>query len=745
MPEESGQPDRDQCSGAALWHHAGNRQEAGETMKQRLDSAERAVDKVLETVGREIRLGLPLGLGKPNRFVNALYQRACADPAIRLSIFTALSLGRPKAGSDLERRFLEPFADRVFGDYEELDYLRDLRAGKVPANVHISEFFFQPGSMLGNSLAQQHYISANYTHVSRDLNRLGVNVVAQMVADIGDGSLSLGCNPEVTLDLMPLLHTRRKQGEAIVSLGQIHRDMPPMGNDARVPADYFDILLDDPAAHTTLFSTPNMPVDLQDHFVGLHASTLLHDGGLIQIGIGALGDALVHHALLRDRDNARYRDVLDAVGATQHFAGLIAAEGGVEPFRQGLYGCSEMMTASLFALLSAGIIRRPVYNHLGLQQLVNEGLLAGPFSLATLDLLLERGLLSVHPQQQELDDLYRYGIVTAPLQLFGDELQLPNQVRIRADLTDRASREAIQAVLGKSLQGGTLMHGGFFLGPQAFYQALRDLTPAQHASINMTHISYINHLFGDEALKRAQRRHARFFKTAFTMTLLGAGVADQVDDGRVLSGVGGQYNFVAQAHELEGARSVLMLRSWRERAGEAASNIVWSYAHNTIPRHLRDMVVTEYGIADLRGRNDSEVIAALLNISDSRFQGALLAEAKKAGKIAADYQVPEAFRHNLPERLESLRHQFGDGAFPLFPLGSDFTEVERTLISALAWLKRTVSQKEYLQLGRRVLADEGQGERFAEHMARMGLSAPASLKERLYRRLLLTALAETAG
>ncbi|WP_371358526.1 acetyl-CoA hydrolase/transferase C-terminal domain-containing protein, partial [Salmonella sp. E393-2] len=103
---------------------------------------------------------------------------------------------------------------------------------------------------------------------------------------------------------------------------------------------------------------------------------------------------------------------------------------------------------------------------------------------------------------------------------------------------------------------------------------------------------------------------------AFTVTLLGAGVADQLEDGRVLSGVGGQYNFVAQAHELEGARSILMLRSWRESGGEVSSNIVWQYAHTTIPRHLRDMVVTEYGIADLRGKNDAEVIAALLAIAD---------------------------------------------------------------------------------------------------------------------------------
>src|SRR3546814_4200972 len=85
-------------------------------------------------------------------------------------------------------------------------------------------------------------------------------------------------------------------------------------------------------------------------------------------------------------------------------------------------------------------------------------------------------------------------------------------------------------------------------------------------------------------------------------------VSDGLADGRVVSGVGGQYNFVAQAHQLETGRSILMMRAVREAGGKAISNVLFNYGHTTIPRHLRDIVITEYGMADLRSKNDNQKI-----------------------------------------------------------------------------------------------------------------------------------------
>lgn len=713
---------------------------------KRVASIDKAVDEIIRRTGGDIRLGLPLGLGKPNQLVNALYRRAVADNTISLTIYTALSLGRPSPGSDLEARFLTPFAERVFGDYEELDYLRAMRRDQLPKNVSVREFFFQPGSLLNSAPAQRDYISSNYTHVARDLDAAGVNVAAQMVAVRTDrpGMVSLSCNPEVSLDLMPRLAQRRAAGETIITIAQVHPDLPYMGNDAEVDVGLFDLLIDAPDTGTRLFSTPNMPVSFQDHLVGLNASALLRDGGMLQIGIGALGDALVHHTLRRQHDNQQYRTLLNTFGLDR-FDELIEREGGRAPFVEGLYGCSEMFTHGLMSLVDGGVLRRYVYDDEYLQALINRGQVKPQATLATIDALRAAGALDNALDAATLSWLQGLGLVPRQAQWHEDSLSLDGML-LANDVRDPGTRAALEAHLdGGPLRGGTLMHGGFFLGPAAFYQRLRELSPELTAAINMTRISFINHLYGDEPLKRLQRRDGRFINTAFTVTVMGAAVADQLEDGRVLSGVGGQYNFVSQAHELEGARSILMLRAWRERGGEAASNIVWSYGHTTIPRHLRDIFVTEYGIADVRGKTDAQVIAALINIADSRFQDELLEQARNAGKIAHDYQVPEAFRYNTPERLAERAKRAPAGAFPSFPLGCDFTETEQQLLMALNWLKEKASGKAYLELGRSSLIPEDAEQQFQPHLERMGLVAPSGLRERLYRRLVLAALTRTVG
>ncbi|MFJ2479662.1 acetyl-CoA hydrolase/transferase C-terminal domain-containing protein [Pseudomonas sp. NPDC087598] len=635
-----------------------------------LCSIEQAVDDVLARLPVHIHMGLPLGLGKPNHFVNALYRRIKGLPERQLTIYTALCLGRPSLGDGLQKRFIEPFVERVFGDYPEFDFLADLQGDSLPANIRIEQFFMQPGSLLNSAPAQQDYVSSNYSHAARDINAAGLNLVGQLLASSSEhpDRLSLSCNPDITLDLLPMIAKRREAGETILLVGQVHTDLPYMPGDAEVDIDTFDLLIDEKDS-STLFSTPNMPVGFQDHFIGLHASTLVRDGGTLQIGIGSMGDALTAALLARQGDNAGYQALLGDVNLSQ-WAQLISREGGTEPFAQGLYGCSEMFVNGLLVLADAGIIRRKVYPDVATQEQANAG---------TLD-------------------------------------------------------EAAQT-------DGISVHGGFFLGPRSFYQRLRELPHSKRLEFNMTRISYINELYGQEELKRLQRLDARFINTVFTMTLLGAGVADQLEDGRVLSGVGGQYNFVAQGHALHDARSILILRSWRESGGDVSSNIVWEYGHCTIPRHLRDIVVTEYGIADLRGKTDAAVIEALLNISDSRFQSGLIEQAQKVGKLPKDFRIDPRFADNTPQRLQAIAAKHPH-LFPEYPLGCDFTAIEKDLLRALNWLKSKFKLSEILELGKAAL-DAPEASLYPEHLERMQLTTPEGLKEDLFQRLLLTGLKAT--
>jgi acyl-CoA hydrolase len=284
---------------------------------------------------------------------------------------------------------------------------------------------------------------------------------------------------------------------------------------------------------------------------------------------------------------------------------------------------------------------------------------------------------------------------------------------------------------------GVVLHAGFFVGSRAFYRALREMPADIAAKFGMTSISYVNEIYQDQDEKRRARVKARFLNDAMMATLLGDVISDGLEDGRVVSGVGGQYNFIAQGFALDGARSAILLHATRTAKGKAQSNIRWRYGHATIPRHLRDIIVTEYGITDIRGKADRDVIAAVLAITDSRFQDELLRTAKDAGKIERGYELPRPARDNTPDAIErALKPAATAGLLPAFPFGTDFTDLEQRLIPALGRLK-SASPRELATLAVRGFfsADD-----HADCMERMGLTKPQSMMDRLYAFLVRGAL-----
>ena len=612
-------------------------------MPKLFSDPEAIAEDIIRDVGTDLVVGLPLGLGKANHVINALYARAAIDRSINLTFFSALTLEKPKPSSLLEKRFIGPVIERLFGGYPDLTYAGALHAGALPPNIKVIEFFFLAGKWLHSPYAQQHYISANYTHASSYLLARGLNVVTQLVAKRvvnGEARYSLSCNTDTTLDIL----RARSEGRASFKLiGQVNSELPFMPGLGDLPGDEFSAVLDSPATDFPLFAPPAEPISDIKYAIGLHAAGLVPDGGTLQIGIGQVGDALAQGLIVRHRDNAQFHDIMKRLvpGAEA------AAQTG--PFEQGLYGVSEMLFEAFLGLIEAGVLKREV--------------------------------------------------------------------------------------------DGVILHGAFFLGPKSFYRTLREMPPEQLARIQMMPVSFTNELYGDEAAKRRARVDARFVNNAMMATLMGAAVSDGLEDGQVVSGVGGQYNFVAQAFALQGARSVLALEATRQTGEGTQSNIRWNYGHETIPRHLRDIFVTEYGVADTRGKSDADVIAAMLAVTDSRFQGDLAKIAKDAGKLPRTFEIPSAHRENFPERIAvALKPAREAGLLPSFPFGSDFTDVEQRLIPALQVLQD--AQRTPLKLPGLLWQGMSQPPDAADRecLARLGLDHPATLAERAYRALVSAAL-----
>src|SRR5258708_4012485 len=138
-------------------------------MPKLFSDPEAIAEDIIRDVGTNLVVGLPLGLGKANHIINALYARAAADRSISLTFFSALTLEKPKPGNLLERRFIGPVIDRLFGGYPDLAYADALHAGALPPTIQVIEFFFLAGKWLHVPFAQQHYTSATSTHPSSSL------------------------------------------------------------------------------------------------------------------------------------------------------------------------------------------------------------------------------------------------------------------------------------------------------------------------------------------------------------------------------------------------------------------------------------------------------------------------------------------------------------------------------------------------------------------------------------------------
>lgn len=121
----------------------------------------------------------------------------------------------------------------------------------------------------------------------------------------------------------------------------------------------------------------------------------------------------------------------------------------------------------------------------------------------------------------------------------------------------------------------------------------------------------------------AQNAHFVAINSAVEVDLTGQINAESLN-GMQISGVGGQFDFVEAAYFSRGGRSITAFLS---SAGSGkVSRIVPRLAAGavaTIPRYMADLVVTEYGVAELRGKTLSQRAEALISIAHPNFRDSL--------------------------------------------------------------------------------------------------------------------------
>lgn len=181
---------------------------------------------------------------------------------------------------------------------------------------------------------------------------------------------------------------------------------------------------------------------------------------------------------------------------------------------------------------------------------------------------------------------------------------------------------------------GEYLYGVFYLGLLEFYEWLCMLLEDECCVIGMCCISEINQLYGgNEVLECLQCCYVCFFNFCMMVIVFGVVVLDVLDDGCVVFGVGGQYNFVVMVYVLLEVCSVLMFCVVCDDKGCRELNVCWNYGYIIIFCYLCDIYFNEYGIVDLCGLIDEDCVYVMIVIIEVLFQGDLLQQVQVLCKL----------------------------------------------------------------------------------------------------------------
>jgi len=160
------------------------------------------------------------------------------------------------------------------------------------------------------------------------------------------------------------------------------------------------------------------------------------------------------------------------------------------------------------------------------------------------------------------------------------------------------------------------MVANFLMGTRRLYDFVDD-----NPAVNMFPVSYVNDPF-----VIAQNDQVVAINSAIQVDLMGQVVADTMGPMQ-FTGIGGQVDFVRGAARSKGGKAIIALPSTAKKGtvSRIAATISDGAAVTTMRADV-DYVVTEHGIAHLKGKGLRERAFALLDIADPAFRDQIVAD-----------------------------------------------------------------------------------------------------------------------
>lgn len=166
-------------------------------------------------------------------------------------------------------------------------------------------------------------------------------------------------------------------------------------------------------------------------------------------------------------------------------------------------------------------------------------------------------------------------------------------------------------------------------------------------SVEMHPIDYVNN-----PIEIAKNDNMVSINSCLQVDLLGQVVSDTIGLSQ-FSAVGGQVDFVRGATMSKGGRSIIAMPSTaRKGAVSRIVPIITEGSAVTTPRNDVNYVVTEYGIAQLKGKTLKERTKELIRISHPKFRPALVLEYKKRfGSDPFTEEEFKSFKNSIKEKI----------------------------------------------------------------------------------------------